>query len=81
MDEEVIIMNHPTKSKIKELQLKMMRYADTKKKPLPNGDYVLPGDWSEDFKLTLQLERLDTLNKEQKKLANKLYRKYLGFVK
>ena len=71
--------------KLKELQLKMVRYADHKKKRLPNrSDYILPDDWSEDFKWVLQLEtRFDkstTLSSNEMKKCNKLFKKYLGYV-
>ena len=71
--------------KLKELQLKMVRYAESKKKPLPNGSgYILPDDWSEDFKWVLQLEtRFDkstTLSSNEMKKCNKLFKKYLGYV-
>ena len=67
--------------KLKELQLKMVRYADHKKKRLPNGSgYILPDDWSEDFKWVLQLERKPKLSIADKRQCNKLFRKYLGYV-
>ena len=67
--------------KLKELQLKMVRYAESKKTPLPNGsDYILPDGWSEDFKWVLQLEHKQQLTKADKKQCNKLFRKYLGYV-
>ena len=67
--------------KLKELQLKMVRYADHKKKRLPNGSgYILPDDWSEDFKWVLQLERKQKLSIADKRQCNKLFRKYLGYV-
>ncbi len=69
-------------NKLKELQLKMVRYAEHKKKPLPNGSgHVLPDGWSDDFKWVLQLEAQDSLTIVQKKECNRLFRKYLGFVK
>ncbi len=67
--------------KLKELQLKMVRYAESKKTPLPNGsDYILPDGWSEDFKWVLQLEHKQQLSASDKKQCNKLFRKYLGYV-
>ena len=67
--------------KLKELQLKMVRYADHKKKRLPNrSDYILPDDWSEDFKWVLRLERKQKLSIADKRQCNKLFRKYLGYV-
>ena len=67
--------------KLKELQLKMVRYADHKKKRLPNrSDYILPDDWSEDFKWVLRLERKQELSIADKRQCNKLFRKYLGYV-
>ena len=67
--------------KLKELQLKMVRYAESKKKPLPNGSgYILPDDWSEDFKWVLRLERKQKLSIADKRQCNKLFRKYLGYV-
>ena len=66
----------------------MCRYADKKKTPLRNGDYLLPEDWSEDFKWVLRIESTngssygtDTLSKDEMKMCNKLFRKYLGYVK
>ena len=69
--------------KLKELQLKMIRYAESKRTSLPNGSgYILPDDWSEDFKWVLQLEsKSTTLSSNEMKKCNKLFRKYLGFVK
>ena len=67
--------------KLKELQLKMVRYADHKKKRLPNrSDYILPDDWSEDFKWVLRLESKPKLSLSDKRQCNKLFRKYLGYV-
>ncbi len=67
--------------KLKELQLKMCRYADKKKTALPNGSgYILPDDWQDDFKWVLQLERKQTLSMADKKQCNKLFRKYLGYI-
>ena len=68
--------------KLKELQLKMCRYAESKKTPLPNGSgYILPDNWQNDFKWVLQLERKQTLSIADKKQCNKLFRKYLGYIK
>tara|TARA_Y100000361_G_scaffold130427_1_gene126446 strand:+ start:404 stop:628 length:225 start_codon:yes stop_codon:yes gene_type:complete len=67
--------------KLKELQLKMVRYAESKRTALPNGSgYILPDDWSEDFKWVLQLERKPKLSIADKRQCNKLFRKYLGYV-
>ena len=67
--------------KLKELQLKMVRYAESKRTRLPNGSgYILPDDWSEDFKWVLRLERKQKLSIADKRQCNKLFRKYLGYV-
>ena len=67
--------------KLKELQLKMVRYAESKKTPLHNGSgYILPDDWSEDFKWVLRLESKSELSIADKRQCNKLFRKYLGYV-
>jgi len=67
--------------KLKELQLKMVRYAESKRTRLPNGSgYILPDDWSEDFKWVLQLERKSELSLSDKRQCNKLFRKYLGYI-
>ena len=67
--------------KLKELQLKMVRYAESKRTALPNGSgYILPDDWSEDFKWVLRLERKQKLSIADKRQCNKLFRKYLGYV-
>ena len=67
--------------KLKELQLKMVRYAESKRTALPNGSgYILPDDWCEDFKWVLQLERKPKLSIADKRQCNKLFRKYLGYV-
>ena len=59
----------------------MVRYADHKKKPLPNrNDYILPDGWSDDFKWVLSLDSQDSLTIDQKKECNRLFRKYLGYV-
>ena len=42
--------------------------------------YILPDDWSEDFKWVLQLERKPKLSIADKRQCNKLFRKYLGYV-
>ena len=53
----------------------------TKRTALPNGSgYILPDDWSEDFKWVLQLERKPKLSIADKRQCNKLFRKYLGYV-
>tara|TARA_R100000231_G_scaffold101820_1_gene75735 strand:- start:217 stop:456 length:240 start_codon:yes stop_codon:yes gene_type:complete len=79
VDEEVVMKTN----KLEKLQLKMIRYAESKRTPLPNGSgYILPNDWSEDFKWVLQLEsKSTTLSSNEMKKCNKLFRKYLGFVK
>ena len=67
--------------KLKELQLKMIRYAESKRTSLPNGSgYILPDDWSEDFKWVLRLESKQELSIADKRQCNKLFRKYLGYV-
>tara|TARA_A100001515_G_scaffold98585_1_gene79502 strand:- start:6385 stop:6612 length:228 start_codon:yes stop_codon:yes gene_type:complete len=74
-------MQNTLQNKLKTLQSKMVRYADHKKKPLPNRtDYILPDGWSDDFKWVLSLDSQDSLTKEQKKECNRLFRKYLGYV-
>ena len=68
-------------NKLEKLQLKMIRYAESKRTPLPNGSgYILPNDWSEDFKWVLRLERKQELSIADKRQCNKLFRKYLGYV-
>ena len=67
--------------KLNKLQRIMIRYADHKKKRLPNRtDYVLPNNWTNDFKWVLSLDSQDSLTREQKKECNRLFRKYLGYV-
>ena len=67
--------------KLNKLQRIMIRYADHKKKRLPNrNDYILPDGWSDDFKWVLSLDSQDSLTIEQKKECNRLFRKYLGYV-
>ena len=74
-------MQNTLQNKLKTLQSKMVRYADHKKKRLPNRtDYVLPNNWTNDFKWVLSLESQDSLTREQKKKCNRLFRKYLGYV-
>ena len=69
-------------NKLKELQLKMCRYADKKKTPVPNGSgYILPDHWQADFKWVLRLSHKDTLDSHDKRQCNKLFRKYLGYIK
>ena len=69
--------------KIKKLQLAMIRWGD-KFKNVTEYDM---SQWRENFTTVLKWEKHlssglnNTLNKEELKLANKLYRKYLGFVK
>ena len=69
--------------KIKKLQLAMLRWAD-------KIGYTTEDDqsqWRENFTSVLRMEKHlssglnNTLRREELKLANKLYRKYLGFVK
>ena len=74
-------MQNTLQNKLKTLQCKMVRYADHKKKRLPNRtDYILPDGWSDDFKWVLSLDSQDSLTIEQKKECNRLFRKYLGYV-
>ena len=74
-------MQNTLQNKLNTLQSKMVRYADHKKKPLPNrNDYILPDGWSDDFKWVLSLDSQDSLTIEQKKECNRLFRKYLGYV-
>jgi len=75
-------------NKLNKLRVAMIRYAENKKEPLRNGNYLLPKGWNEDFKWVLRLESqngpsygTDTLNKYEMKMCNKLFRKYLGYVK
>ena len=69
--------------KIKKLQLAMIRWGDKFK----NTTELDRSHWRENFTILLRWEKYlssslnNTLSKAQKKLANKLYRKYLGFVK
>ena len=74
-------------TKLTRLRTIMIRYAEKKKEPLRNGDYLLPEGWSEDFKWVLKIESTngpsygtDTLSKDEMKMCNKLFRKYLGYV-
>ena len=68
-------------NKLNKLQRIMIRYAEQKKKPLPNGwGHILPDGWSEDFKWVLTLERKLELSAQDKRRANQLYRDYLGWV-
>ena len=74
-------MQNTLQNKLNTLKCKMVRYADHKKKPLPNrNDYILPDGWSDDFKWVLSLDSQDSLTREQKKECNRLFRKYLGYV-
>ena len=74
-------MQNTLQNKLNTLKSKMVRYADHKKKPLPNrNDYILPDGWSDDFKWVLSLDSQDSLTIEQKKECNRLFRKYLGYV-
>ena len=66
--------------KLKELQHKMIRFAQVKKTQLPNGDYVLPENWSHDFTLVLRLSNKPYLTPQEKKYCNDLYKKYLGYI-
>ena len=69
--------------KIKKLQLAMCRWGD-KFSHTTEWD---KSNWRKDFTSVLGMERHlssglnNTLSKEELKLANRLYRKYLGFVK
>ena len=69
--------------KIKKLQLAMIRWGD-KFKNVTEYDM---SQWRENFTSVSKMQKHlsaglnNTLSKEQLKLANKLYRKYLGFVK
>jgi len=69
--------------KIKALQIAMLRWADKFGK---TTEYDR-SNWRSNFTSVLKMESHlssglnNTLSKEQKKLANRLYRKYLGFVK
>ena len=68
-------------NKLNKLQRIMIRYAEQKKQPLPNGSgHILPDGWSEDFKWVLTLERKLELSAQDKRRANQLYRDYLGWV-
>ena len=74
-------MQNTLQNKLNTLKSKMVRYADHKKKRLPNRtDYVLPNNWTNDFKWVLSLDSQDSLTIEQKKECNRLFRKYLGYV-
>ena len=73
------------KDKLKKLQSIMIRYAEQKKQPLPNGSgHILPDGWSEDFKWVLarsgELQSNPKLSAQDKRQANQLYRDYLGWV-
>ena len=69
--------------KIKKLQLAMCRWGDKFK----NTTEYDRSNWRENFTSVLRMEKHlssglnNTLSREQLKLANGLYRKYLGFVK
>ena len=69
--------------RIKALQLAMCRWGDKFK----NTTEYDRANWRENFTSVLRMERHlssglnNTLSREQLKLANGLYRKYLGFVK
>tara|TARA_X000001382_G_scaffold105686_1_gene80938 strand:- start:3654 stop:3923 length:270 start_codon:yes stop_codon:yes gene_type:complete len=69
--------------KIKALQIAMCRWGD-KFSNTTEHDKV---NWRKNFTSVLRMEGHlssglnNVLNKEQKRLANELYRKYLGFVK
>ena len=74
--------------KLAHLKVSMVRYAEVKRKPTRNGNYVLRKgkQWSADFKWVLQLESLyhglgDTLSQNDMKQCNKLFRRNLGYVK
>ena len=69
--------------KIKKLQLAMCRWGD---KFSHTTEYD-KSNWRNNFTSVLRMERHlssglnNTLSREELKLANRLYRKYLGFVK
>jgi len=69
--------------RIKKLQLAMCRWGDKFK----NTTEWDKSNWRENFTSVLRMEGHlssglnNTLSKEQLKLANRLYRKYLGFIK
>ena len=69
--------------KIKALQIVMCRWGDKFK----NTTEYDRSNWRENFTSVLRMEKYlssglnNTLSREQLKLANGLYRKYLGFVK
>ena len=69
--------------KIKKLQLAMCRWGDKFK----NTTEWDKSNWRKNFTSVLRMERHlssglnNTLSKEELILANRLYRKYLGFVK
>ena len=69
--------------KIKKLQLAMLRWADK----FSNTTEYDKSNWRKNFTSVLRMEKHlssglnNTLSREELKLANKLYRKYLGFVK
>ena len=69
--------------KIKALQIAMCRWGDVFKNTTEHDK----SNWRENFTSVLKMEGHlssglnNVLNKEQKRLANELYRKYLGFVK
>jgi len=69
--------------KVKALQLAMLRWGDKFK----NTTEYDRSNWRENFTSVLRMEKHlssglnNTLSKEEKELANRLYRKYLGFVK
>ena len=69
--------------KIKALQIAMCRWGDK----FSNTTEYDKVNWKKNFTSVLRMEGHlssglnNVLNKEQKRLANELYRKYLGFVK
>ncbi len=69
--------------KIKKLQLAMCRWGDK----FSNTTEYDRSNWRENFTSVLRMERHlssglnNTLSREELKSANRLYRKYLGFVK
>ena len=69
--------------KIKKVQLAMLRWGDK----FSNSTEYDRSNWRENFTSVLRMEKHlssglnNTLSREELKLANKLYRKYLGFVK
>ena len=69
--------------KLKKLTIAMCSWGDR----FSNTTEYDKSNWRKNFTSVLRMERHlysglnNTLSKEEKKLANSLYRKYLGFVK